>query len=266
MKQLDEKRPFYPILILGIVLLYLLIPLLATALYSMATSWNQTILPEGLTLTWYADLFRDSRFIKSFWRSLALSLGTTVAAAVLIVPAIFSISTYMPKLERFIQAVIVIIFAMPGVIMAVGLLRAYSHTGISMVLIVCGAYLVSVLPFMYQGTRNSLRNVDAKTLMEAAELLGANRWSAFLNVVVPNILPGILVAALLSFSILFGEFVLINMVVGGRFETVQIYLYGKLSKSGHIASAIVVCYFLLMVAISALIVKLTYSKKGSRVT
>lgn len=64
-------------------------------------------------------------------------------------------------------------------------------------------------------------------------------------------------SALLSFSILFGEFVLINILVGGRFETLQLYLYAKLSTSGHIASAITVTYFALMAVITGLIVKFT---------
>ena len=64
-------------------------------------------------------------------------------------------------------------------------------------------------------------------------------------------------SALLSFSILFGEFVLINILVGGRYETLQLYLYNKLSASGHVASAITVTYFVLMAIITSLIVRFT---------
>ncbi|MFD0767788.1 ABC transporter permease [Bacillus sp. CGMCC 1.60114] len=255
------KRPFNHYVTIGIVFLYLFIPLLATILYSFATNWNRTILPEGLTLQWYSNLFSDMRFIEAFGRSLLLSLGSTVLAIIIMVPAIFSIVVYAPRLEKFVQALIIMTYAMPGVIIGVGLIRSYSSSGISMVLVVVGAYFVTILPYMYQGTRNSLRTIHAKSLMEAAEMLGASRFTAFMKIIVPNILSGLLVSSLLSFSMLFGEFVLINLLVGGRFETIQTYLYQNLSKSGHIASAIVVCYFFLMCILSTIIVKMTRIKK-----
>ncbi|MFW5438323.1 ABC transporter permease [Paenibacillus apiarius] len=253
-----------PMVAFAAVLTYLFLPVVATLLYSLATSWNKTILPEGLTLQWFGELFQDTRFIQAFGRSLLLSSAATIAAVAVIVPATFAISLYAPRLERWVQTLVMLTYAVPGVIMAVGLIRAYSGKGISMIVIVCGAYVIGMLPFMYQGTRNSLRAVQAGSLMEAAELLGASRMKAFMRVIVPNMIPGILVSALLSFSILFGEFVLINIVVGGRFETMQLYLFAKLNTSGHIASAITVTYFVLMALLSAWIVKLTgrASKSG----
>jgi putative spermidine/putrescine transport system permease protein len=255
------RKPFYHYLTVAIVFLYLFVPLLGTLLYSFATSWHKTVLPEGLTLKWYVDLFADARFLESLWRSLVMSLSATLLSLVIMVPAIFSIVLYAPKLEKFIQSLIVMTYAMPAIILAVGLIRAYSNLGISMVLVTIGAYFVGILPYMYQGTRNSLRNIHADVLMEAAEILGASRFTSFMKVIVPNILAGILVSALLSFSILFGEFVLVNLLVGGSFETVQVYLFQKLNQSGHIASAIVVCYFLLISILSAIMVRATRLKK-----
>lgn len=255
------KKPFYHYITIAIVFIYLFVPLLGTFAYSLSTQWHKTILPEGFTFHWYAVLLGDHLFLEALGRSLILSLGATTLSLLIMVPAIFSIVLYVPKLEKFVQSLIVLTYAMPGVIMAVGLIRAYSNSGVSMVLITLGAYFVGILPYMYQGTRNSLRNIHAPTLMEAAEILGASRWTAFRQVILPNILPGILVSALLSFSILFGEFVLVNLLVGGNFETVQVYLYKKLNESGHIASAIVICYFLLISVLSAVVIKITQSKK-----
>ncbi|MGE8205328.1 ABC transporter permease [Heyndrickxia sp. NPDC080065] len=255
------KRPFYHYLTIGIVLLYLVVPLLGTILYSFATKWHKTILPEGLTFHWYHELFGDPKFIEALGRSLIFSLSATVLSVVIMVPAIFSIVLYAPKLEKLIQSFIVMTYAMPGVIIAVGLIRAYSNSGVSMVLVTIGAYFVGILPYMYQGTRNSLRNVHAVSLMEAAEILGASPLTAFRKVILPNILPGILVSSLLSFSILFGEFVLVNLLVGSSFETIQVYLYKKLNVSGHLASAIVVCYFFLICILSAIMIKMTQTKK-----
>ena len=245
------------------VFVYLIVPLLATFLYSISTKWNKTLLPEGITFQWYTALFSDGAFTSAILRSLILSGGATVLSAFFMVPANFAIVVYAPKLEKGLQAIVLLTYAMPGVIMAVGLLRAYSKAGVPMVLVTIGAYFIGIMPYMYQGTRNSLRNIHAVSMMEAAELLGASKVTAFMKVIVPNIMTGILVSALLSFSILFGEFVLANLLIGGSFETVQIYLYQKLSKSGHFSSAIVVCYFLFISILSSLVVKFAQRKKES---
>ncbi|WP_438297645.1 ABC transporter permease [Sporosarcina sp. FA15] len=243
--------------------LYLLLPILATSLYAFATNWNKTILPEGLTLKWLLALFQDMDFLQSFGRSVLLSGGAVIGAFIFIVPAIFVIVLYFPKYEKWIQIIVVMIYAFPGVILAVGLIRTYSQTGIEMIWMVLGAYIISILPYIYQGTRNSLRNVNAVQLLDAAELLGSSKLQAFSKVLLPAVYPGLLVGALLSFSILFGEFVLINLVVGSRFETVQIYLMKKLNSSGHIASAVVFVYLVLMGFLMAAIAVLTKRTKGA---
>lgn len=256
-----KKRGLSDLFFLFLVL-YLFFPILATALYAFATNWNNTILPEGLTFKWLASLFQDTSFIEAFGRSVLLSGGAVILAFIFVVPAIFIIVLYFPKYEKWMQTAVVMVYAFPGVILAVGLIRAYTHLGIPMILAVLGAYVISILPYIYQGTRNSLRNVNAKQLLDVAELLGASKLQAYSKVLLPAVYPGLLAGALLSFSVLFGEFVLINLVVGSRFETVQIYLMKKLSTSGHIASAVVFLYLVLMGILTISISILTKRSKG----
>ena len=94
-------------------------------------------------------------------------------------------------------------------------------------------------------------------ITEAARTLGASTWTTFLSVIVPNIAPGILVSTLLSFSTLFGEFVVANLLVGGSFETVQIYLYLVMKQTGHLSSALVLIYVFILAVISLVLMKLT---------
>jgi putative spermidine/putrescine transport system permease protein len=256
-----KKRGFADLFFI-FLMIYLFVPILATTLYAFATNWNKTVLPEGLTFKWLATLFQDTSFIEAFGRSVLLSGGAVIIALLFIVPAIFVIVLYFPKYEKWIQVAIVLVYAFPGVILAVGLIRAYSGIGVPMIFIVLGAYVISILPYIYQGTRNSLRNINARQLLDAAELLGATKLQAFLKVLLPAVYPGLFAGALLSFSVLFGEFVLINLVVGSRFETVQIYLMKKLSTSGHIASAVVFVYLVLMGVLTFIISVLTKRSKG----
>ncbi|MCK9927564.1 ABC transporter permease subunit, partial [Frankia sp. Mgl5] len=119
-----------------------------------------------------------------------------------------------------LQAVVMLPYAVPPVVAAVGLIKIYSSGPIALsgtLWLLIAAYFVAILPYMYQGIRNSMRTVDAVSLIDAAELLGATKLKAFRLVIFPNILPGVLVSTLLSFSILFGEFVLTNLLIGGHF-------------------------------------------------
>lgn len=157
------------------------------------------------------------------------------------------------------KGIVVLPYAVPGVVAAVGLIRTYSSgpfdiAGTAYLLV--GAYFVVILPYMYQGIRNSLLTVNAVELLHAAELLGARRRTAFLNVILPNIWPGVIVSTLLSFSVLFGEFVLTNMLVGGHIQTIQVYLYQRVGESGHLASAIAISYFLFILILSMVLMKL----------
>ena len=247
---------------LGIAI-YLSVPLLGTALYAFSTKWNHTILPEGLTFRWIIELFQDSAFLVAFGRSTLLSGGAVLLSIFLVIPAICIISLYYPKFEKWLQIIVVLIYSFPGIILSVGIIRFYSGTALPLIWAVVGVYIVMILPYMYQGTKNSLTNINGRQLMDAAELLGATKWLAFRKILLPSIYPGLFVATLLSFSILFGEFVLINLVVGSKFKTVQIYLMEKLSMSGHIASAVVLVYVVLMAILTLYVAVLSNKMKGA---
>lgn len=244
---------------------YLSLPVIGTVLYSFATTWHQSILPEGWTLQTYERLFADAMFWKALGRTVWLAGGSVIVAMVVIVPALLYIVVYFPKYERWIQLLILGVYAFPGIILAVGLLRSYNGTGIPMLLILSGVYVISVVPFIYQSLKNTMNGLNARALMDAAELLGATKWQAFRKVILPLVKTGLFVGALLSFSALVGEFVLINLVVGSKFETIQMYLMKKMSASGHLASAIVVVYLVGIIGLTGAAARLMHSqmKKGA---
>ncbi|MFC3800760.1 ABC transporter permease [Cohnella sp. GCM10012308] len=248
-----------------LLMVYLLLPLLATCIYAFAKEWQTTVLPARWTLEWFSGMFQDLRFLESLWTSLYLCLLAVAISLLVMLPAVFVITIYMPRLESLMKGIVVLPYAVPGVVAAVGLIRAYSSGPLNIsgtAYILLGAYFVVVLPYMYQGIRNSLLTVSAGPLLSAAELLGASRMRAFATVILPNIWPGVLISSLLSFSVLFGEFVLTNMLVGGRIQTIQVYLYQRMGESGHMASAIAITYFVFILILSALLMKLGQKVNG----
>jgi putative spermidine/putrescine transport system permease protein len=250
----------------GLLIIYLLIPLIGTVLFSVAGKWDHTILPESFTLNWYIELFHDDRFFSALQRTLFLIFMSVGISIVIMLPTIFIITIYFRKLEGFLQAAAMLPYGIPPIVGAVGLIKLYSSgplqiSGTPWILI--GAYFVSILPYMYQGIRNSLRTISAVELVNAAELLGASKFQSFRTVVLPNILSGILVSTLLSVALLFSEFSFANLLVGGQFETVQIYLANKLNMSGHLTSAIVITYYSVILVLTGAVLKVSYRKQKS---
>lgn len=244
---------------IAIILLYLFIPLAATFLFSIAVRWQTTVLPEGFTFKWYAQMFSDPRFLWSTLRSLAASAISVLAGLAVMIPSVFIVAAYFPKLEKYLNIVVTVPFAIPGVVFAVGLIKLYSKGPLPIagtVWILIGAYFVIIMPYLYQAIRNSLDTINVNLLMDAAEILHASKTQAFFQVILPNLLKGVMVSTLLSFSILFGEFVLTNLLVGGHYETVQVYLFSKRGESGHFTSAIVITYFTFILILSAVVFRI----------
>ncbi|MCE0496180.1 ABC transporter permease [Vibrio salinus] len=225
----------------------LLIPILATLAYSLSSHWGATILPDGFTLHWYRDLLSDPRFLQAFRRSLFICFCSLALATILVLPMIFVVFYYYPKLDKVMNILILLPFAVPPVVSSVGLLQIYADSSLSIVgtpWILIGTYFTIALPFMYRAISNSFIAINLRDLIDAAHLLGASTTKAFLLIILPNLKKGLMASLFVSFSFLLGEFVFANILVGTRYETLQVYLYNMRQTSGHFTSALVITYFL----------------------
>ena len=241
----DANANLYHRMVVYLLCLVMLLPLAGTLLYSLATSWSASLLPSGLTLKWYVALWSEPRFLAAFGQSLLVCVGALMLSVVLILPLLFVVHYHFPKLDALMNVLILLPFAVPPVVSSVGLLQLYGSGPMAMVgtpWILIGCYFTIALPFMYRAITNNLQAINLRDLMDA-QLLGASTWQAAFLVVLPNLRKGLMVALLLSFSFLFGEFVFANLLVGTRYETLQVYLNNMRNSSGHFNSALVISYF-----------------------
>jgi spermidine/putrescine transport system permease protein len=70
-----------------------------------------------------------------------------------------------------------------------------------------------------------LRTFD-RSLEEAALDLGATEWQTFYRVTAPLLMPGIVAAALLCFTVSFDDYVITSLVAGVNSETLPMIIYG----------------------------------------
>ena len=59
--------------ILGVIGIYLMLPLLFTFIYSMFSEWMD-VMPTGFTLRAYAEIFSDGAFWMSIGRTIVISI------------------------------------------------------------------------------------------------------------------------------------------------------------------------------------------------
>jgi putative spermidine/putrescine transport system permease protein len=239
---------FWRFLLIAFFLLYLLVPLIATTAFSFANRWDRSILPEGLTLDWWRAVTERRAFGAALKNTLSLSLATMTLSILLVTPTAYWVHLRVPKAKPFVEVLTILPFGIPGVVLALALIRTYARFGghiiYSPFMLVLACMVIS-LPFVYRPIVSALNSVDIRALTEAAQTLGAGWFTILRRVIVPNIMPGILSGGLLVFSLVFVEFTLANLLVGPRFKTFPIYLVEFTRFDGRQASALAVMSFII---------------------
>ncbi len=241
-----RKKKSLPGLLIGGFLLYMLLPIVATYIFSIAIRWDRSILPEGLTLEWYKVAFADRWFLIVFKNSLVLSFSTVIASILIIVPTAYWVHLRVPKARALLDLLSILPFAIPGVVLSLGLIRLYAKPPLMLArtpTMLVAAYVIFTMPFMYRPVVNSLKAVNIKVLTEAAQSLGSSWLRTMVQVILPNIMPGIISGGLLVFATIFGEFTIATFLVGARYKTFPMQLVYYTRRDGRIASAYSVISF-----------------------
>jgi putative spermidine/putrescine transport system permease protein len=237
------------------VMLYLLVPLGATLWFGLDTG-------NGFDLSSYKRIFSDPDFSQTIITSLELAVATTILAVVLITPTAYWVQMRIPRARPLLDFLTLVPFAVPAIVLAVGLVQEYSSSANPLIgylslglipaldnfnivntppLLVC-AYVIIALPFVYRPIDNSLRAINTTVLTEAAYSLGSGWWRTFLTIILPNIWPGIISAALLTFSIVMGEFTIAQLF---SIYTFPIFLNNVGQNDPHRAASLSILSFII---------------------
>ena len=240
-----KKRSVFSTCVILLVALYLFLPLAVTFIYSVFTDW-MSLLPTGFTLRNYQQLLSEPRFYLAMGRTLVLCVTPIFITIFCMLMALYTVLVYFPSLEKYLQFLCMIPHTIQGVILSVSILSLFSSLPgflSNRLLMLHGAYCVVILPYVFQSLSNNIHTINMPMLLNAAEILGAGKLYAFFHIVLPNLKSGILTAALLSMSVIFGDYVLIRNIAGGSFENIQLYLFQTMDSSASKASAIFVFIF-----------------------
>jgi putative spermidine/putrescine transport system permease protein len=229
----------------------------------------------------YGQLLADPYYLGILWRTVRLSVLTTLACAVLGYP----VSVYVVASRGWRQTLLLIILLLPLVtsvtvvaygwlillgqqglvntlLLALGLTDAPVRLMFTETAIVIGLVHVLIV-FMVLSVAASLQSIDP-SLMRAARSLGAGYWTAFRHVVFPLSLPGLRTGALLVFSLSMSAYGIPALVGGPRVKLVSFLVYQQAISLLDWPRAASMAVILLLVTTGVLMLAGIYGRFRSR--
>lgn len=238
------KWIFWGVFLLTVV--FILVPIGGTFLFSLGNRWDRTVFPEGYTLEAYKQIFSDREFWFSMGRSFLLAVAVIGISVVLVVQTLLAVQFAVPRARWLVEVSFLIPFVIPAVLFALGFVEVFAPLPFPLYgtpTLLLFANVVLSFPLMYRAISNRMYAIGMPRMIESALTLGA-RWPlTIFRVVLPNLLPGITSGGLLVLSLVISEFALANLIVGGSWPTFSVYLYSVTRVDGRMASALSVVSF-----------------------
>ncbi len=252
-------------LTLGFTLFYLglivLLPLAALVAKTMGMSWHA---------------FVESVTAPRVLAALRLSFGAALLAALfnLLFGGIVAwvLVRYRFPGKRIIDALVDLPFALPTAVAGIALTSLYAEhgwigrwlqpLGIKVAFTPLGIWVALVfigLPFVVRTVQPVLQEAEREQ-EEAAASLGASRWQAFTQVVLPEVLPALLTGFALAFARATGEYGSVIFIAGNIpmvSEIAPLFIVTRLEQYDYagataIAVVMLVLSFILLLAINLL--------------
>ncbi len=200
--------------VVGIVILYLIFPILVIIPLSFSSARYLSFPPPGFSLQWYHKFFSRSDWLNAAFLSIWIGLSVMVLATVLGTAASLGLVRGRFRGRQSINTFLVSPMVVPSIIVAIGVYFFYSRIGLvghPIALII--AHTALAVPFVVVNVSATLYGFDER-LEYAAMNLGANRWQTFWRVTLPIIRPGVLAGALFAFITSFDELIVALFVSG----------------------------------------------------
>lgn len=181
---------------------------------------------QGFTTKWYGELFSFSNH--ALWESLAYSvLIAVISTAISVVIGVLGgigLKKFEFRCKKFINMMLYVPIVVPEIVLAVAILIIFMTIGIhlGMWTIIIG-HCTFCIPYAVVTIKGRISG-DNETLQEASMDLGANRAQTFWRVTVPSIMPGIMSAAFLSFTLSIDDVVMSNMLAGASQSTLPVLI------------------------------------------
>lgn len=214
---------------LALILILLYAPIVTLIVLSFNDSKTRSKW-GGFTGKWYLSLFENPDIMNALYTTLIIALLSALIATLIGTAASLGIQAMKPKMRTLFLGITNIPMLNADIVTGISLMLlfvAFRFTlGFSTVLL---AHITFNIPYVILSVMPKLKQTK-KSTYEAALDLGASPIYAFVKVVLPDILPGIISGFLLAFTMSLDDFVITHFTKGPGVDTLSTKIYSEVRK------------------------------------
>jgi putative spermidine/putrescine transport system permease protein len=251
---------------LGYVLPLLLV-MLAAFVLPIAVMLARSVARPEPTLEHYQALFETAIYLRVLGRTLRIAVITTIACVLLGYPLAYWLRGLSPQRRVIAVALVVLPFWISILVRTYAWIVVLGNAGLVNRLLLDLGFVAAPVPFLYNeigviiGTTNvllpflvlplfaAMLRIDER-LLQAAESLGAPRWTVVRRVFFPLSLPALAAGSILVFILTFGFYITPAILGGGRVPMVANALDLLINQFARWEAAAALSTVLLIVTLS----------------
>ncbi len=209
---------------LSLMLLFFYLPILIMIVFSFNSTKSLTHF-NTFSLRWYEELFNNREIMGAVQVSISIALISTVVSTIIGTLTAIGLINSKKLVRNVILQINNLPIMNPEIVTAIGLMLLFiafkvPKGFITMLL----AHIAFSIPYVILTVLPKLRKLD-KNLADAAMDLGATPLQALIKVIIPQIMPAVISASLLAFTMSFDDFVISYFVTGNGVKNISILVY-----------------------------------------
>jgi iron(III) transport system permease protein len=260
---LGPARPWVTLALFTVVIVIVVLPLFALVATSVQPYYGAPLTMENMTARNYDAVLSSSAAQRGIRNSMLLA--PAAATVLVIVTALLSYLNVKARMRgaKLLDAIGMVPFALPGSVIGVGMILAWSNPPVGPTLygtiwILLIAYLMRYMAYGLRACRASLMQIH-DSLEEAAATSGANRLRTLRDITLPLMRPGMIAAWVLIFMSAFNELTVSVLIWSARNETIGVWIFvmqdsgfpGRASALAVVILPIILVMFLITQWLSA---------------
>ena len=219
----------------GLIFVFLYAPIVVLIIFSFNQSKSRSVW-KGFSLRWYENLFRDNMILEALRTSLLVAVIAAIVSTIIGTAA----AVGLKKMNKSLRSVMLTLNNIPMV-------NPDIVTGISMMLLFVAvfgatgllrpgfgtlaiAHITFCIPYVVLSVMPKLNQMNP-SIYEAAQDLGCPPFKAFMKVVLPEIMPGIITGMMMAFTLSLDDFVISYFTSGSTAQTLPMVIYDVCNRT-----------------------------------
>ncbi len=233
---MNKKTPAISKLYMGLIFFFLYAPIIVMMVFSF-NSTTSTYQLTGFSTYWWKEMFADSAAMLALKNTLVLAVCAAAVATLLgIMAAVGLFASRNSLYKRSMMNVTNIPMMNPEIVTGISMMLLFVFAGALVnknqvmgfgTLLI--AHVTFCLPYVILNVMPKLRQFDMN-IYEAAVDLGCKPAKAFIKVVLPEIMSGIITGCVMSFTLSLDDFIISYFTNGPSYQTLSIYIFSLTKK------------------------------------